>query len=254
MAFCNQKRRLYADRLRQLNKLGLPMPFECGGVDNQTSQIAVEQAAPDIECPIVDLQDGRTLYIVWLSLAAERSGVRLYDYRFEPPWPDHNFQQLPNFADSHIGEFYCLPGGLEYPRGDVLSLNFLKTGWRLPNTGVEGVLCALSATSIPEEFKHGASIRVGLKFFGRSGQQLAAASVVLWADRWHEPALTRPSTKPLVAMDESGPTVAARPSRSGLYEQGEGNDLCAADEPGENGAQGTAGASEGSSRTTRFGE
>lgn len=252
--FCYQKRRLYSDRLRKLNELGLSIPIEYGLADNQTSQIVVEQAAPDIDCPVVDLQDGRTLYVVWLSLAAERSGVRLYDYQFEPPWPDHDFQPLPTFADSHIGEYYRLPGGLEYPRGDVLNLNFLKTGWRLPSTRVEGVLCALSATSIPEQFKHGASIPVGLKFFGSSGQQLAAASVVLWADRWQEPAVARPSKKPPFAQVESGPIVAARPSRSSLYEQGEGNDLCAADERRENGAKGTAVASEGSSQTTRFGE
>ena len=135
--------------MRQLTRLGLAMPFEFGLVDDQASQVVVEQAAPDIECPIVDLQDGRTLYVVWLSLVAERPGVHLYDYRFEPPWPDRNFAMLPSFSDSCIGEAYVLPNRLEYPRADILNFRFGKTGWRLPYTRVEGVLCALSATSIP---------------------------------------------------------------------------------------------------------
>jgi hypothetical protein len=66
---CNPKRRLYADRLCQLNELGLPNPFEYGSVDNltyveQAGKIKVEQVGPDIENPIVDLRDGRTLYVV----------------------------------------------------------------------------------------------------------------------------------------------------------------------------------------------
>lgn len=200
------------------------------------SRLPYEQCGPDIENPIVDLRDGRTLYVVWLSFVAQIPGVYLYDYLFEPPWPDSNFEQLPEFTESCVGQAYILPNQLDYAREDILNFRFGRTGWRLPCTRIEGVLCALSATSIPQEFKHGASIPVGLKFFGRSGQQLAAASVVLWADRWREPAVARPSTKPPVAMHKLGPSIAAGPSRSGLYEQGEGNDLCAADERGANGA------------------
>jgi hypothetical protein len=229
---CSQMRKVYADRLRQLSQLGLPTPLECGSVDNQTSDIAIEQVALDIECPIIDLRDGRTLYVVWLALVAERPGVLLYDYRFEPPWPDRNFETLPTFTESRIGEAYVLPNDLAYPRADVLNFRFGKTGWRLPCTRVEGVLCALSATPIPEEYRHGASIRVGLKFFGRSGQRLASTSVVLWADRWVEPAVTRSTAKPAVEVDEADFVVDARPGRSSLYEPSGWNDPRVADQQG----------------------
>jgi hypothetical protein len=230
------------------------MPLEFRAVDYKAHEIMVEQSAPDIECPIVDLRDGRTLYVVWLSLAAERSGMRLYDYRLEPPWPDHDFQQLPNFADSHVGDYYRLPGGLEYPRAEVLNLNFLKEGWRLPNTRVEGALCALSATPIPQEYRHGASIPVGLRFFDRAGQQLAAASLVLWADRWRERAVTRPTATPPVAVDVAEQSVAGRPPRSSLYGPSGGYVVPAADQRQGNEAPRTAGAREGSSRTGLLGE
>src|SRR6266478_3988074 len=210
------------ERLCHLQRLGLSMPFE---FKSRPSEVEVEQSGSALECPIVDLRDGHTLYVVWLSLWATRPGVRLYDFRFEPPWRDHGFLRLPNFADSHMGEYYLLPDGLEYPREDVLNFNFLKAGWRLPSARVDGALCALSATPIPQEYPHGASIPVGVKFFGKSGQQLAAASLVLWAGRWREPAVTRPSAKPHVAVDESDPSIAARPFRSSLYDQGEWNDL-----------------------------
>ena len=184
----------------------------------------------------IDLQDGRTLYVVWLSLVAERPRVHLYDYRFEPPWPDRNFERLPNFIESCIGEAYVLPNDLTYPRVDGLNSRFGKTGWRLPCTRVEGVLCALSATPIPEECRDGASITVGLKFFGRSGQQLAATSVVHWADRWVEPAVTRPAAEPPVAVDVADATVAARPRRSTLYDEAGGTYLRAANTLRERGA------------------
>src|SRR6266436_2922375 len=213
------------ERLCDLERLGFSMPFEYSLLNSRPSEVEVEQSASELECPIVDLRDGHTLYVVWLSLWATRPGVRLYDFRLEPPWRDQGFLRLPNFADSHIGDYYRLPDGLEYPRGDVLNLNFLRAGWRLPSTCVEGALCALSATPIPPEYRHGASIPVGVKFFGRSGQQLAAASLLLWADRRREPAVTRPSAKPTVAVEESDPGVATRSFRSSLYDQGKRNDL-----------------------------
>jgi hypothetical protein len=215
--FPKQKARLYGDRLRQLERLGLSSPFEFNRTQNALSNVAVEQLGSDLDSPIVGLRDGRTLYVVWLSMVAERPGVYLYDYRFEPPWLDRNFEMLPGFSDSCIGEAYVLPNQLEYPRADILNFRFVKTGWRLPCTRVEGVLCALSAAPIPEEFKHGTSVPVGLKFFGKSGLQLAAASVILWADRWHEPAVTRPTMQRLVAVDEVGAGVGGRRLRSSLY-------------------------------------
>jgi hypothetical protein len=189
-----------------------------------------------------------------LSLAAEKSGTRLYDYRFEPPWPDRDFRQLPTFDESHTGEYYCLPGGLEYPREEVLNLNFLKAGWRLPCTRIEGVLCALSATTIPEGFKHGVSIPVGLKFFGRSGQQLAAADLVLWADRWREPTVIRPCTKPPVAMDLEEPSVVAPTPGSRLYGPSGGYVAPTSEQRREDGRQIAAGDPEGSPRTDLSGE
>jgi len=164
---------MYADRLHQLNRLGVDSPVEYWAVDNQASEIVVKQVGPDIENPIVDLRDGRTLYVVWLSLSSKRPGLHLYDFRFEPPWPDSKFEQLPRFTESCVGQAYILPNQLEYPRGDILNFRFGKSGWRLPYTRVEGVLCALSTTPIPDEFKHGASVPVGVKFFGKSGHQLA---------------------------------------------------------------------------------
>jgi hypothetical protein len=217
----SQTRKFYAERLRQLNRLGFVMPLEFRAMDNsRNSEIVVQQAAPDIECPVIDLRDGRALYVVWLSLWTERPGVRLHDVRFEPPWNDHNFLRIPSFADSHVGDYYRLPNGLEYLRGDVLNFNFVKAGWRLPSVHVEGVLCALSATPIPERYKHGASIPVGVRFFGRSGQELAAAEVVLWADRLDDRAVTRPTAKSRVPGDEENPDLAPRRPRSSLYDRG----------------------------------
>jgi hypothetical protein len=178
-----QKARLLADRLSQLRRLGFQLPPEYGDVKRPAPTITVEQAECEIFCPIVDLADGRTLYLIWLSLVATVPGTRLDYYRIEPPWPDSNFEALQRFEDSHVGEYYRLPGGFDFPREDILNFKFLKSGWRLPEHRVEGLLCAVSTTPIPDEFKHGATIPVTVRFFYRTGQQLGAVIADLWADR-----------------------------------------------------------------------
>jgi hypothetical protein len=219
--FRDQQRRVYAARLRQLQQLGLAMPFEHTFSDTQPPEIFVEQCSAGFDSSLFDLHDGRTLYFVWLSLAAEKAAVSVYDFRFVPPWPDNNFVQLPAFADSSRGGAYVLPNNWDLPREDVLNFRFGKTGWRLSSRRVEGVLCGLSETPIPAEYPHGAQIEVGVKFYGRSGQQLGETTVLPWADRWDERAV-KPTTKRLPTVTrEVEPSAPAQPCSSGLYEGGE---------------------------------
>lgn len=231
----SQRLKTRLERLRQLEQLGFSMPFEFSLLNSRPPEVEVEQCASEIECPVMDLPDGQTLFVVWVSLWAERPGVRLYDFRFEPPWRDHDFVTLPSFAASHFGESYCLPGGLEYPRGEVLNLNFLKAGWSLPSTRVEGVLCALSDTPIPEKYKHGVVIPVAVRFFGRAGQQLAEPTVTLWVDRMiHEPQRTQRTAEGRTAKPPSAPhsasnSVTAPLPPSSLYGPTRGSGLLATD-------------------------
>jgi hypothetical protein len=255
----SRDRKACSERLRQLERLGLLLSFEHQLHCHQQSEVEIEQCASELECPVMDLPDEQTLFVVWVSLWAERPGIRLYDFRFEPPWRDQAFLRLPNFANSHIGDYYRLPGGLEYPRAVVLNLNFLKEGWRLPNTRVEGALCALSATPIPAEYRHGASIPVGLRFFDRAGQQLAETRGTLWADR-----LTRHpqraqhtaegrTAKPPSAPNAAAVSVTARRVRSGLYGPAGGDALGAADQKQPKGTSLAAKTSEGRPRSGLFG-
>lgn len=170
---------------------------------------------------------------MWLSVAAERPGVYLYDFRFVPPWPDREFQALP-LKDSCRGAAYVLPNKWEFPREDVLNLHFGKTGWRLPCTRVEGLLCGMSATPIPLEYRHGAQIPVRVEFFGKSGRRLAETMATLWADRPIERersaqrAAERARVKPAVSVDDGAQPSAAAPRRSSLYDGNEMSDSGAA--------------------------
>jgi hypothetical protein len=237
-----QKSRFLAERLEQLIRLGLVMPPEYGGLKKPVPLLTVEQAAHDIECPIMDLPDGRTLYVIWLSLVAESPGTRLDCYRIEPPWPDSNFETLPRFEDSHVGEYYKLPGGLEFPREDILNFNFVKSGWRLPGNRVEGLLCAVSTTPIPDEFKHGATIPVTVRFFKKTGQQLGAVTTYLWADRLtYRPqrskllVATARGAKPNVSSNSHASSAVAPPGRSSPSSSRRGSGLWEP-RPPENGA------------------
>src|SRR3974390_2405791 len=133
---CYQKRKLYSDRLQQLNRLRLALPLEDSQVSSQVPNIKIEQSGAEIECPIVDLPGGRSLFVVWLSVSTERPGVRLFDFRFEPPWQDDAFEALPPFLESRRGERYILPNGVDYGRDEVLNFNFVEAGWSLPSTRV----------------------------------------------------------------------------------------------------------------------
>ena len=196
----------------------LLLSFEHQPLGHQSSEVEVDQCASELDCNLIDLPDKQTLYVVWVSLWSARPGVRLFDFRFEPPWRDHGFVGLPKFADSHVGVYYCLPGGLEYPREDVLNVNFGKAGWRLSSTRVEGVLCALSNTPIPEEYPHGATIPVAVTFFDRAGRQLAEATVTLWADR-----LTHCRQKAQQTSNAAAESGIGQPPRSSLYDPAGGD-------------------------------
>lgn len=229
-----QKKRFLPERLEQLIRLGFLMPPEYGGIKKPVPLLTVEQAAHDIECPIMDLPDGRTLYILWLSLVADVPGTRLDYYRVEPPWPDSNFESLPSFKESHVGEYYKLPGGLDFPREDILNFNFVKSGWRLPGNRVEGLLCAVSTTPIPDEFKHGAAIPVRVLFFNHTGQQLASTTAQLWADRpGHLPQRAKPlgakvrRVEPKGASNPPASSAAALPPRSNPGSSRQPSDLWA---------------------------
>jgi len=237
----DKKSKIYAERLRQLERLGLVMPSEYQLLDTRPSEVAVEQCENESLPLVTDLPDGKTLYDVWISLWAERPGVRLSYYRLEPPWRDHGFLELPRFADSHVGEQYRLPGELELPRSTVLNLNFCKTGWPLPSTRVEGVLCAWSATPIPKQFRHGATIPVTVRLFDRGGQQLAETTVTLWVDRLtHQRERAQHTAKARMAQPRTGtnaPSRSANPqsNRSCVHDQTAGNNLSAESQRGERG-------------------
>ena len=176
-----KERKLFAERLRQLAQLGYVMPCEYQLLNSQPSEVIVEQCAPPFECPLFDLREGGTLFLVWLSMAAERP-VCLYDFRFVPPWPDREFQTLPT-TDGCRGPVYVLPNGWEFPLSDVLNLRFRAAGLQLHCTRVEGLLCGLSTTPIPRNYRHGEEISVRVEFFGRSGRRLAETVSTLWVDQ-----------------------------------------------------------------------
>jgi len=230
----SQKTRFLADRLHHLTRLGLQLPPEYRELKTSVPAIAVEQSAIALESQIMDLPDGRTLYVISLSLIADVPGTRLDYFRIEPPWPDSNFETLPRFEDSHVGEYYKLPGGLEFLREDILNFNFVKSGWRLPGNRVEGLLCAVSTTPIPDEFKHGAAIPVRVLFFNHTGQQLASTTAQLWADRpGHLPQRAKPlgakvrRVEPKGASNPPASSAAALPPRSNPGSSRQPSDLWA---------------------------
>ena len=207
-----RKTRFLADRLRHLTRLGLLMPPEYRELEAFVPAIALEQAANPVECPIMDLPDGRTLYLIWLSLVATVPGTRLDFFRIEPPWPDSNFEALPRFEGSHVGDYYKLPGGLDFPREDILNFNFVKSGWRLPGNRVEGLRVRSARRQFQKNSNTEPRSRLGCFFLTGTGQQFAATTVQFWA----EPTQSSSATSETAWSDSTGakPKVASDPPTS----------------------------------------
>ena len=68
----NKQRKLYAERLRQLGRLGFATPLEHQLLSSEPPEVLVAQCGDPVECPIFDLQERGTLYVVWLSVAPKR--------------------------------------------------------------------------------------------------------------------------------------------------------------------------------------
>lgn len=181
-----KERKLYDERLRQLTQLGYPITYEHQLLNHQPSEAAIEQCAPPTECLLFDLKEQGSLYIVWLSVKAKMPGVRLYDYRFVPPWPDENFQTIDT-TEACRGEAYVLPNQWQFSQRDVLNLRFGAGGWRLECRPVEGWLCASSATPVPREYRRSTGIPVRVEVFGKSGRCVAETVATLCLDRSFQP-------------------------------------------------------------------
>ena len=224
-----EEREVYASRLEQLRCLGvtLPLAYELTRIES-ASPIRIEQLETEVESCVSALPDGQTLLLAWISLRAERPGLRLHEFRLAPPWPDADIHPVPMSRDNELGDYHTLPGGLQFLTEDILNCNFRKSGWRVPYHEVKGVLCAISETPVPDHYQHGDEISAGLQLFSRSGRVLGATKVTLWVDVWdarcaqHEAAekskqasKSAASTKPRRSIFEEEPAyepwVAVRP-------------------------------------------
>ena len=122
-----------------------------------------------------------TGYSLSLHIAVDRAAFAIWEWKLDLPWEDPQFQWLPEPQGSVFPvNMYQVPGceGLKFPRDEVINhRRVLRRGH-----GLDGLLLGFGFESIPNSYRHGASIDANLVLIDEMGRKFSTP-VQFWANR-----------------------------------------------------------------------
>lgn len=127
---------------------------------SQPSALRTSQYGPEFHNIIINLHPGRIVVIVGVRLLAVRTGITVCDCAYTLPWkgPELFLWNAPE------GSTYRLAKGLEFSQDEVLNHRIEE---RMPlrrGLPVEGLVVATGFAPLPEHFRHGMPVNVGITF------------------------------------------------------------------------------------------
>ena len=128
-----------------------------------------------------DLTTGRAGYVISVRLVGRALGT-LLDCRLTTSWDDYIV--LASFNDE--GDSICRLGLLEYPRDQVLNLRLQNSLRFQRGQMIEGVILATGVNPIPEAYRHGQIVPIGLAFLDQNENQIRETAD-LFVDRLWKP-------------------------------------------------------------------
>jgi hypothetical protein len=142
----------------------------------------IAQVGGVFENSAFDAQRGYgTGYSLSLHIAVDRPAFAIWEWKLDLPWEDPQFQWLPEPQGSVFPvNMYQVPGceGLKFPRDEVINhRRVLRRGHAL-----EGLLLGFGFASIPNSYRHGASIDANLVLIDEMGRTFSTP-VQFWANR-----------------------------------------------------------------------
>jgi hypothetical protein len=130
---------------------------------------------------VFDLTAGRAGYVVSVRLVGQALGAVL-DCRLTTAWDDHIV--LASFSD--YGDAMCKLGHLQYPKSQVLNPRIANSMRFAPGQTIEGLILATGANPIPEAYRHGLIVPIGLTFLDQDENEMQE-NADLFVDRLYKP-------------------------------------------------------------------
>jgi hypothetical protein len=144
--------------------------------------IMITQVGGILENSALDAGRGSgTAYSLSLHIAVDLPALTIWEWRLDLPWGDRQFQWLPEPQGSVFpANMYQVPGceGLKFPRDEVINHRRVLQRGR----GLNGLLLGFGFASIPDSYRHGASINANLVLIDDMGREFSTP-VQFWANR-----------------------------------------------------------------------
>jgi len=170
-----------ADLTRQLVDAG----HLSGGAQPAPPGVVITQVGGILENSAFDANRGYgTGFSLSLHIAVDLPPLTISEWRLVLPWEDPQFQWLPEPQGSVFPvNMYQVPGceGLKFPKNEVINHRRLLQRGR----GLEGLLLGFGFVSIPDSYRHGASIDASLVLIDDRGREFSTP-VQFWANRMAE--------------------------------------------------------------------
>jgi len=155
---------------------------DAGNTHPASSGLVVSQFGGVTESRAFDLDGGcGTGFILPVHVAVDLPAFKFLGWKLGLPWEDSQFQWLTDpseyMSSDEMYQFPCCPR-LKYPRDEVINhCRLLQRG-----RGLDGMLLGFGFESIPDSYRHGATIDASLVLIDQMWRDFST-QVQLYVDR-----------------------------------------------------------------------
>jgi len=203
-----------SESLREMAAVGIPVDRPVAELD-----VEIEQVGAVCDTLVFDLPDGRAGYIADLLIINQTSRpIPIRDVELRPPWPNSEFEWLPDPRELGRDPFiYRFPGkgAPELPRDLVMNHVLLHRRILKPGCPVQGFLLGIGNPK-PEKLLLGGLLEVRLAIIGYDHCEYEE-TITLWVDPlWKCPRESRKiSTDSLFARERARNLGSPKPGNIG---------------------------------------
>ena len=167
LSLSNTEQREYEANAKRLRAVGVVPPEEKPSPEAQ--MLTVEQTGGPTESVVHEPSAGGYGIAVWVRIVALKSEINLCDFQVKPKKWDDTGIFLVNATEGV--SYYKTPGGVEYPKKDVLN-RWISTSRSLrKRQTLEGVVIAQSFASLPAWCSSGIEVEAELSFIDQFGNR-----------------------------------------------------------------------------------
>ncbi len=189
------------ERLQRLNlarrmlAVGVPLNIDR---DDENTGLLMRQIGAVTESGAFDLKDGRTGYMVHMSITITQGVFAIAGIALELPWTDCGISLIDDPRESGARyNRYWFPGNdtLAFERRAVINHFVNVRRLRRRGTTIEGLLLLVGSEPIPDAFAHGASFPASIVVVDQYDNSYKC-EITLWADRSERGARDKQTRKP----------------------------------------------------------